>query len=1778
MPSELASATKPVAGLPDVPGYVLGDLVHRSAHSEVYRAVTDSGDKVIVKVHRAAWPSVRQLAVTRFAYDTARELDGLAGTIAHLALVPIDNDLALVTADIGARSLNQVLRESGALDLPTALRIAISAAEALSRLHDAGLVHNDVKPANLLIGPEPSQVTLIDFEHAARLSAGTAESVDHTGGSLGYISPEQTGRVNRAVDTRSDLYALGVISFEMLTGQLPFQESDPMELVYAHIARRPPLVADLAPEVPALIGTIVATLLAKNAEDRYRSALGLAHDLRRALQAVEVGIEPNFKLRMADVGNRLVIPDMLYGRAAELSRLHTAFERAAAGEAEALFVAGYAGVGKSRLVNEVQPWIVQHRGWFAAGKFDRYRRDLPYLGWIGVLRDLVRQALVLPKDRLELFTATLLTTLAGNGAVLTEVEPEVELLLGPQPPLPEVSPGEAQARFRRVFRRFITCFAGAPHPLVIFLDDLQWSDLASLDMLEVILTDPQASHMLIVGAWRDNEVGADHPLQASLRHLADAAIIGERIDLAPLAAHHVHSLISDTLVDEPATTETLASLTFQKTGGNPFFLRQFIEALHRDGLITFDPSVPRWKWDTAAIESRSITDNVAELMASRIAALPGETRQVLELASCIGTIFDLDSLATVSEATRAATARALDVALSEGLIVALDTSHRLAATVEEGDGPIEFNTRYGFLHDRVQEAAHGGMDSARRARLHLRIGRLLLARAKETDLDERAVDIASHLLQAVHLITDESERLETAGICLRAGRRAKASMAVAAASTYLSRGLELVADTAWTTSYSLALALHTEAADVAYIGGRFDEIDPLAKAVLDHSRTPLERVPIHNIRIGVGVAQAHYAEATAYAVEVLKKDFGISLPDHPTMGHVVAGLVRLRLALRRYSTDDLLALPAMEDLESRAAMEILMKTATNAYWAVPNLVPLIAFRMCRLSLEKGNIGLSAYGYALFGMISAGAVGDVSTGYAFGQLAMDLLAKTGDRHLVGKTALLWHGFIRHARDPLRQCAAGVLDAYHEALDAGDVENAVYCGTVAYYTDLLGGRSVRRLSERYEGYVKAMLASGQEQTIYALQVWLQVVANLSDPARVESVLVGDYIDFNARLADLLIEENGNAIPQGVSGAGFLAFLLDDMERAEHNLGLLWEYRKNAPGQTFLGPCLALYAVTLIRKERRGSANARDRIRLRQVLRDLHSRARRNPHDFAAFETFVAAEEARTAGKTDAAMALFHDAASVAESGGFTYLQALALELAAQIHRERGHGDLADELLGAATAIWRRYGAVARLRLLGDPEPAGLQDEVSHPSADHLAGLDVRTLLDTVHAISGEIHLDRLMERVLQLALRNAGARQGMLVLAIDDELTTATAATVADDGSLKVESGAEVDEVSAPTAILDYVARTRRAVILDDASTHELFARTPYVLSRGTRSVLCTPLERTGELVGLLYLENDLGVGVFTEQHLGVVATIVGQAAVSVENARLFEHQRAQAEAFARFVPRPFLEQLNRRDIVGVELGDAVESDLCILFSDLRGFTTLSEQISMTATFKLLNEYLACMAPLIHSNHGFVDKYIGDSIMALFVGGADGAVAAAVAMQRALRDFNREQTKRPPLIMGIGIHAGPTMLGTVGSHDRMETTVIGDTVNTASRLEGMTKPYAAPVLISGAVRARLTEESQVSLREVGKVMAKGKTQPITVYDVIDARPPIEAEQLRATRSMFTQAMERWYAASFGEAAELFASCALAAPLDTLAASYRRRSEALLAEGVDAGWDGIDVHTVK
>jgi histidine kinase len=1599
-------------------GFVLGETIHRRSKTRVMRATPDGGGPpVIVKVLNGEYPPERELASFELGYKIGRKVAGGA-VVEHLALLPFGNGLAMVTEDFGGSSLERI--DTSSWSVARRLRVGARVAAALRRVHDFNVIHKDIKPHNVVINVDTDEVKLIDFGIASQLTREhpSLKTPGRMEGTLRYVSPEQTGRMNRSIDSRSDLYSLGVTLYELLCGRMPFESTDPMELIHGHLALVPVAPAELDPTLPPAVSRLVMRLLEKDPDARYQTADGVQTDLERCAQAMEAGTSlEGFALGTADVSERFEVPQRLYGREVEAKKLLEAFSRACRGSREFFLVAGYSGIGKSALVQEVHRPITEHRGWYCAGKFDQFRRDLPYQALIDALRDLMRQLLTESAERITEMRQKLLAALGDNGRVIIDVVPELEAIVGPQSEVADVGPTEAQNRFNGVFKNFIRVFAQPEHPLAIFIDDLQWADIPSLKLLEVLLGDPSSGHLFVVGAYRDNEVYEGHPLlDATTAIEAGAGALGT-ITLAPLSKETVTALVADTLRAPAVDAVAVGGLIHQKTGGNPFFVKELLRSLYRDGIIEFDRGAGRWTCDEGALSQVALTDNVVELVAGKLQTLPATTIAMLQHAACVGGRFDLRTLAKVSETNLTDAAAALAPALADGFVLPTDDSYKYMGALDAiaargGADATGIGTAwYRFLHDRVHQAAYSLLSDDERVAMHRRTGRILWDLAGDAERESILMDVASHFGMSRALITDAKERREVAAILLAAGQRAKASMAFAPASHYLEIARELLASDAWEADYQLALDVHTHAAEAQFLNARYEEMERLIERVLGNARTWLHEARVEAIRVKALIAQQRHMDALHCGFRVLDK-IGIELPREPTMDHIMAGLVATKTVIGDRSPEVLAGLPIAHDAEQIAAMEMLMSMAPSAYFVLPNNFLVINFHLVRLSVEHGFCVPSIYGYVVYGMLNAGIFGDPAGGYGFGQLGWTLLDKYDVQQQIGRMSMIWGSFVGHWRDHCLDGARIMFEKYRAAEEFGDLEHAAYDVLQALLLEVLAGRQLDGIRERYAEAVQWVHQARQQQSIGLTDCYYQVALNLADPVDPEPRMVGEYYDYEA-MTPLAFESGDSILVAYASVAeALMAVVYRDWDRCTRALDnadkvaeqLMCTYQLVVAG--FYRSLCRLQSVT-------GMAPGDDREAALEAVEAAQTQldiwAQSSPINHRHKHELVEAERARVDGRDMEALQRYQRAIDGARAGGFVNEEAFACEFAADHCAACGLGELADHFRSRAYLLYRAWGALAKVVTMesqydtavlraggrggGTADLDSTMDGSLVGSVSGTAGdaLDLRSVVKSSQALAGEIGKTRLLENLMGVVMENLGATRGVLLLSRAAGLTVQARSTAGEAIDLEPIALAEYAEL--PAAVVRYVERAREAVVLDDATNSETFGDDAYVARTRPRSLLCTPIVHTGRLTGVFYFENNLSTGAFTPDRLEVLSLLSAQVSISIENAELVQDLEGKV----------------------AERTTALESANGELRASLDQIQAMQQQIIVQEKLASLGSLTAGIAHELQNPLNFINNFSGvvvelvDDTVEVIEAGSDNPAAALTEATELLGDLRQTSAR-------------------------------------------------------------------------------------------------------------------------------------------------------------------------
>jgi len=1369
------------------------------------------------------------------------------------------------------------------MEISRFLRFAVRIAAALGKLHQRGLIHKDIKPANILANSATGAVWLTGFGIASRLprERQSPEPPEVIAGTLAYMAPEQTGRMNRSIDSRSDLYSLGVTFYEMLTGVLPFNASDPIEWVHFHVARQPPPVSERLERIPEPISAIVSKLLAKTAEERYQTAAGVEADLSKCLtewQSLE-RIEP-FPLGAHDIPDRLLIPEKLYGRDAECAVLISAFDRVvASGIPELVLVSGYSGIGKSSIVNELHKVIVLPRGIFISGKFDQHKRDIPYATLGQAFQGLVRQILSKSEEEVGYWRDAIREAVGTNGQLMVNLIPELELVIGKQLPVPEIPPQDAQVRFDALLPRFLGAFARKQHPLALFLDDLQWLDPASLKLLEQLVTHPDIRHLLLIGAYRDNEVSAYHPLMLTLDLIRKTGTIAHEIVLQPLSLADVTQLIADGLRCEFAHAHPLAELVYEKTEGNPFFAIQFLTALAEERLLVFDASEVTWTWDVNRIRVKGFTDNVVDLMVAKLKRLPAATQEALKQFACLGNSAETRILSMVRGGSEEEVHMDLWEAVRGGLILRLGSSYK-------------------FLHDRVQEAAYALIPEEFCPQMHLRIARLLIAKMTRDEIAEKIFDVVHQLNSGLALISDPDEKEQVAELNLNAGIKAKASTAYASACTYLSVGMDLVGCNAWERRYELAFGLWLERAECEYLNGDFDRAERLIAELLARAVSKVDKAAAYRLKILLHILRAEYREALDSGLECLHL-FGIEMPAHPTREQVQVEYETIWQNLGERSVEDLIDLPPMKDPEKQAAMRVLSEIRAPANMTDINLLYLTTFHMVNATLRYGTTDASTHGIVGLASILGPVFHRYIDGYHFGKLACSLVEKYGFHAYKAKAylgmahVLLWIQSIGAAIEFTRL-------AFRTGIETGDLSYASYSCEHLITDLLLQGvqlDEVWRESQKcleFDRKVKfrdvADLIVSQQRFIQNMRGQTTTFSSFSDAqfdeGRFEAQLTADrMIRMVCYYWTLKLEA------RFISGDYDAARLA-----AQKAKSLLWSAKIHIHSVDYYFynalTIAAIHETSGLQKQAEGFEE------LKQCLERLREWSETCPETFLDKYILVSAEVARIEHRDVDAMRLYEEAIRAARENGFVQDEGIANELAAQFCLKRGLEKFAHSYLREARYCFVRWGALGKVKQLDERYPGLAEQATVRPTTTigtPVEQLDLGTVMKASQAVSGEIVLENLIKTLMMIAVGHAGAERGLLILPHGEEhRIEAEAKTGRDEVEVHLRQ-ALVTPIELPESLLRYVIRTQESVILDDALVEKLFSEDEYVRQRRPRSVLCLPLVKQANLVGVLYLENTLAPRVFTPNRFAMLELLASQAAISLDHAQLYaELGRLNAE--------------------------------------------------------------------------------------------------------------------------------------------------------------------------------------------------------------------------------------------------------------------------------------------
>jgi len=1456
-------------------GYAITEKISEGSKSIVYRGVRESdGMAVVLKIFRQVYPTLADIARFKKEYELINDL-AIDGVVASYGLVEDKDRIALVLEDFNGISLNEVLK-SHKMSMEEFLHIAIRVADTLGYIHTGNIIHKDIKPHNILYNPSSGEVKITDFGISTLLTRENENLYDPAiiTGTLPYMSPEQTGRMNRPMDYRSDLYSFGVTLYEMITGTVPFISKDPLEVIHWHIARKPVDPRRVNDDIPEVVSAIIMKLLEKNAESRYQNSYGLKADLEECLERLNrSGRIDRFDLGTNDQAFRFSLPQSFIGREREKETLIEAFHRVSQGGSESVAVTGPPGIGKTALVHEIEKSITEGRGFFIHSKYETIKKNVPYSAIIHAFQKLMLMILAEGSDQLAQWKQKILARLGANCQVIIDVIPELEMIVERQPALPHIDPERSQNRFTRVFGDFIRIFMTPDHPLVIYLDDLQWADSASLKLISRLMMDYRTEYFFLILAYRNNEVEPEHELASILAGMEDRLTT---ITLNNLSAEQVGEYIGYFVNSQEKRAALLADVIYRKTNGNPFFLINFLRSIYDNKFLWCTPT-GGWTWDLDKIKGMQVSDNVLELMIDRINSLGQTTREMLKIASCIGNRFDLESIALLSGRSFESALTDLRDAMEEG-IVYLSGIH------------------YYFLHHRVQEVIYSMIPEQERSRLHYRIGHLHADASSPEETTEKIFYIVHQLNSGVACTGSREERIQLARLNLTAGQKAKSSTAYLSAESYLDTGIGLLDDESWERDYRLAFDLHFEKAECEYLNGKFERANDILDFLLSHAVSKVDKARVHDKRIIIMTNLGNHRAGMEYGLEALRM-FGIRIPAAPARVRIMKGVITAALLLGRRKIRELLDANEITDPEKIMIMTLCMDTGTSAYFVNNDVVALLALTMLNMSLRYGNTRISPFAYLSFGLILGYGMGLYRTAYSFGKLSLALTDKQNNFDLKPRILFIFGFLISHWRKHYSQTIELMRESYRIGVETGDINYAVFSAINIIQLRIRLGDNLDQVFHELSQYRDFVYRTKNEEFIYEFIINERYILSLK--GRTNSI--SDYSDrefieseFYEKIRKYRVTRNSYTLCKIMSfyHAGEYGMAIDSALTVEGGIDEVLFSQTNVV-LFYYYYSLALAALM------RGPAHAERRWRLNKIrhnMKKLRRWAKQSPDNYLHKKLLVEAEMARATGRNDRAAALYDAAIREAHAGGFLDAEALANALAADFYHSRGSERITRAYLLEARYCYSRLGSTAQVQRLAQTYPQYLSGdshrdgtETYHEQTSSSSGtkaLDFKTLLKTTSIISGEIVLEKLLKKLVIVIGECAAATKGALILEKDGRFVIEASGDMVSN-HISVLQGTPIDvsnEVS--PAVVNYVARTRESLVLNDASNTGLFVNDPYIKRSRCKSVLCIPVIYQAKLTAILYAENNLAEHAFTEERIELLKTLASYVAVSVDNARLY----------------------------------------------------------------------------------------------------------------------------------------------------------------------------------------------------------------------------------------------------------------------------------------------------
>lgn len=1478
-----------------IAGYILHEKIRETRNSFIYRGQKENQPQsLIIKVLKTKYPTPSEIARFKQEYNLIKDLT-IDGIIKIYAIVQHNNSFAIIEEDFGGISMKEILKTKK-LGLKEFLRIAATLSRTLGLIHKNNIIHLDIKPDNILINAKLDTVKIADFGISVALTHANDEiyNPEVVSGTLAYMSPEQTGRMNRNVDYRTDLYSLGVTFYEMISGEVPFKSQDPMELIHSHIARQPAPPRGLDSSVPQVVSAIIMKLLSKTPEERYQNGLGLAADIEKCLdQFTKRGRIDNFALGKKDISIKFYIPQIIVGRKKELNILLESFEQASSGTSGIMLVLGQPGIGKSALINEIYKPIVARKGYFIFGKYDQFRRDVPYSSIIQAFQGLIRQILSESEEKIETWKNKLISVLGNNGKVIISVMPELEHIIGEQPDVPDLNPEESRYRLNLVFQNFINVFTTEDHPLAIFLDDLQWADIASLKLIKTIITSPESKYLFLIGAYRDNEVSQYHPLIATLEEIRKGGRQIQSISLGPLNAPDVNAMIMNVLRCKAEKSFYLAELIYRKTAGNPFFVNQFLKNLYDSRVLELDPKTG-WIWDIRKIEQMHVTENVVEFMAQKISTLPENTQEILKICACIGNRFDLESLSVVSGKSIDETLTVLTSAVQEGLVSV-------------------YADMYRFHHDRIQEAAYSLIPDNEKVKMHYRIGNNVLQKTRPKDLNARIFYIVDQLNRGTTLVIDYDERVNLMNLNLAAAAKAKNSAAFATSADYFEMGKSLLSAEEWAAFPQRLFELSIQYAECIFLSGYIERASGLCDRLFQLATNNLEKGSVYNLKAQI---IDFLGEKRELVIDIIRKGlqlFGMSLPeDNQEIDRKIGeGIGKMQENFTKIPIEELVNLPQMKDEDKIMAMNLLFQAIPAAIQSYPPLFILIVLMMFDLAMSHGTTAISSKNFADCGMIQGSILGDYDAGYRLGQAAFAIINKYKADSLKSSVYFVFSAFISHWRVHYQESLDYYDLSYQSGLQTGDIHHVAYSCAHKVHRLFYIGRNLEECKRETENAIVLLDKSKAVIQLFVAQILLHSILKLQTiPGRNKET---DSVKKDNDMLEEAKASNIFSICMFGQCNTMTNYLLDNMEAAEKWNAFTEPFIQGGIGYFPLPDHFLFQSLILIRKWKTATADEQKNImeNLLKKQEKLKNWSDNCPSNFSHKYYLLSAEIAVMREEPQEIITdLYKKAVDSIGEDDFIHMRALANELQGNFFLEKGHKTIGKALIQEAYNLYKQWGALAKVKNLegkfsnlffgsyrktGSGSITDTDTTISFSGTTGLQSLDLTAVIKTSQSLSSEIDLGNLLVNIMKLSIENAGAQHGYLILINEDDKKLYIEATGRIEGPIEVLKSIPVEgNDSLAVTLVQYVNKTGENIVLGDAAGDKRFMNDPYITAKQPKSILCTPIRHKGKTNGILYLENNLATETFTPQRIELLQIFSAQAAISIENTRLISQREKTAK--------------------------------------------------------------------------------------------------------------------------------------------------------------------------------------------------------------------------------------------------------------------------------------------